>query len=150
MAITKTENFGFTIQQSGAAASDKFSMAALNENAQIADEVLKNHEDALAEITFSKGATIPESADLNDYTETGVYNSPTGTNSATLANSPTKVYGFRLEVRDIIINRHIQIVYPNSGGVFFMRNFLSTGWSSWYKFSGEEIIPTDAASVSEV
>lgn len=151
MAITKTENFGFTIQQSGAAASDKFSMAALNENAQIADEVLKNHEDALAEITFEAGEQITENTDLNNIQELGVYFSPTAAISGTLLNAPTKAYGFRLEVREILSsNRIAQWLYPNAKGVFYMRNLLSAGWSSWYKFSGEEIIPTDAASVSEV
>lgn len=151
MAITKTENFGFTIQQSGAAASDKFSMAALNENATIADEVLKNHEDALAKITFKTGEQIAENTDLNNIKELGVYFSPTAAISETLLNAPTKAYGFRLEVREIISNTRIaQWLYPNAKGVFYTRNLLTAGWSNWYKFSGEEIIPSDAAAVSEV
>lgn len=47
MAITYTDNYGFTIQQSGASATDKFSMAALNKNAEIADAELAKINDAL-------------------------------------------------------------------------------------------------------
>lgn len=97
--------------------------------------------------TLSKGTAIPEGADLDTYTTPGVFHSPTGARSATLVNSPTKAYGFRLEVREIISGRYMQIVYPNAGGVFYIRNFLSAGWSNWFKFAGEEIIPAEEAAV---
>lgn len=149
MAITRTENFGFTIQQSGAAASDKFSMAALNENAQIADEELKKLEDSLNQQTVGLGVTIGEGEDLNNYTTPGTYCSPTAARSKTLINSPTSAYGFRFEVRTIVGGRYVQFVYPNVGGIFYMRNLLSAGWSNWFKFSGEEIVPAETASVEE-
>ena len=97
--------------------------------------------------TLSRGTAIPEGADLDSYTTTGVYYSPTAAVSGTLLNSPTKAYGFRLEVRETIANNRIlQILYPNAKGVFYMRNLLSAGWSNWFKFAGEEIIPAEEAS----
>lgn len=47
MAVTYTDNYNFTIQQSGASASDKFSMAALNDNAKIADAEIKKIDERL-------------------------------------------------------------------------------------------------------
>lgn len=84
------------------------------------------------------GDTIEEGADLNSLTKAGVYCSPSAATTATLVNSPTKAYAFRLEVKVIMSGRYLQILYPNVAGVFYIRNYLAAGWSSWYKFSGEE------------
>lgn len=87
---------------------------------------------------FGIGETIVESGDLNLLTTPGVYYSPTATITATLLNCPTKAYAFRLETKIVIPGRYLQMLYPNSAGVFYMRSYLTAGWSNWYKFSGEE------------
>lgn len=94
---------------------------------------------ALRSETFGLGVTIPEAADLNDYTTPGRYCSPTAARTATLANSPTSAYGFSLEVKTVVGGRFVQILTPNAAGVYYMRSYLSAGWSSWFKFVGEEM-----------
>lgn len=101
-------------------------------------------EERLNDITdqiFGIGETIPSGADLNAYTTAGVYYAQNVAVSDTLLNNPHKEAGFRLEVCYQNTNkRFIQKLIPNSAsGVFFHRVYTSVGFSSWYKFSGEEV-----------
>lgn len=107
-------------------------------NVQAAFTELAESVAASGNSAFGIGKTIVEGGDLNLLTTPGVYYSPTAAITATLLNSPTKAYGFRLEVKAVISGRYLQILYPNSAGVFYMRSYLTAGWSNWYKFSGEE------------
>lgn len=143
--MTETINLKLTMD----APSELYSVERVNANSQKVDDFAGETLAALAALTqhsLSKGVTIPEAADLDTYITPGVYCSPTGSRSATLVNAPTKAYGFRLEVREIIADRLAQFVYPNAAGVFYMRNLLSAGWGNWFKYSGEEIIPAEEAS----
>ena len=147
--MTETTNLHLTMD----APSEPYSVERVNANTQKLDDFAGETLAALVALaaweqhSLSRGTAIPEGADLDTYTTPGVFHSPTGARSATLVNSPTKAYGFRLEVREIISGRYMQIVYPNAGGVFYIRNFLSAGWSNWFKFAGEEIIPAEEAAV---
>ena len=109
-------------------------------NVQAAFTELAEFVAASKNSAFGIGETIVESGDLNLLTTPGVYYSPTATITATLLNCPTKAYAFRLETKIVIPGRYLQMLYPNSAGVFYMRSYLTAGWSNWYKFSGEELV----------
>ena len=97
--------------------------------------------DSITNQIFGAGTAIPNGADLNDYTQTGVYYCINAAASATLLNNPHKDRGFRLEIVKTTIdeNRVTQKLYPNDSkiGIFYMRMYDGYGMGNWYKFSGE-------------
>lgn len=146
--MTETANLKLTMD----APSEPYSVERVNANAKKIDTFAGETNAALASLrgeTFGLGVTIPEAADLDTYTTPGRYCSPTASRTATLANSPTSAYGFSLEIKTVVGGRFVQILIPNTAGVFYMRSYLSAGWSNWFKYSGEEIIPAETASVEE-
>lgn len=78
--------------------------------------------------------TIPESSDLNDYTEQGYYFCPSTATVATLINSPTS-YAFFLEVQSVGGAGVIQIVKTaSSTNETYERRYipyLSIKWYPW-------------------
>lgn len=107
---------------------------------------ISNVQEQIESITnqiFGLGTQIPSGADLNDYTEAGVYCCKSINEAPTLLNNPHKTSGFRLEVSYTvrIPDRFFQKIIPNVGseGVFYTRTYDSVGWGSWYKFGGEVV-----------
>lgn len=78
--------------------------------------------------------TIPESSDLNDYTEQGDYYCPSTATAATLINSPTD-YAFFLEVQSVGSAGTIQILRTASTtNETYERRYipyLSIKWYPW-------------------
>lgn len=87
------------------------------------------------------GTNITENADLNNYTDPGVYQCATTSISATLVNSPVSTTNtFRMEVKTLnASNRLMQIIYPLSGSDIFMRKYTSAGWQPWNKLTWEVV-----------
>jgi hypothetical protein len=97
---------------------------------------------------YGLGTIIPTGADLNNstYFKPGVYRAPSNSVAESLLNCPVK-RGFRMEVKTTIYDgMAVRFIYPNAHsalfGTYYMQNVISDGVSNWYKFSGEEIIPT--------
>ncbi len=97
---------------------------------------------------YGLGTIIPTGADLNNstYFKPGVYRAPSNSVAESLLNCPIK-RGFRMEVKTTIYDgMAVRFIYPNAHsalfGTYYMQNVISDGVSNWYKFSGEEIIPT--------
>lgn len=96
-------------------------------------------------LTMTRGISIPSNSDLDDYNEVGVYYSASTNVSKTLANTPYKTGGFRLEVANIQAPQTFtQKMFPNSKalGCFFIRTFTDGAFGSWFKYQGEEITTT--------
>ena len=102
---------------------------------------LETEVDSKASINdiYGVGVNITENADLDSYRTPGVYQCPTTTISGTLINSPVSATDtFRMEVKTLNASvRFMQIIYPLSGSEYYIRKFISSGWTSWYKFTGE-------------
>ncbi|MDE7098322.1 MAG: hypothetical protein K2O60_04175 [Ruminococcus sp.] len=103
--------------------------------------------DDITDQVFGAGKVIPNGADLNNYTTTGVYNCLNRGSSETLINNPYKLRGFRLEVVQTTAASTsfiTQRLYPNAGedGVFFLRRWDGVGVGNWYKFVGEAVTTT--------
>ena len=95
--------------------------------------------DGITNQIFWIGTKIPDGADLNDYTQPGVYYVSDASHSKTILNNPHKTSGFRLEVVRIQGNTSwMQMLYPNSmsAGVFYNRTNNSSGIGSWFKYQG--------------
>lgn len=90
--------------------------------------------------TLFAGTTIQSGDDMNDYTTPGIYYSISMTISSTLLNLPeTFGSGFSMLVFSLNAN-NIQVIYlGGGGGTIYTRSSTSSGWSSWYKFSGTVI-----------
>lgn len=84
---------------------------------------------------------IAANTDLNDYTQPGSYYCG-GSTSGTLANNPASGQAIRLEIYYLNgTNRLIQKIIPatNSAFVIYYRQFTSSGWQSWYSFTGNPV-----------
>lgn len=90
----------------------------------------------------SEDYSIPANADLNDYTNPGVYKCATNAIAATLTNCPTG-NGFRLEIVSTIAasGYQQQRLFPNnSNGEFFIRRRTTgTTFSDWFRFTGTQL-----------
>lgn len=94
-------------------------------------------------IAYGGGENIPASSDLNDYKTVGRYYAGASA-SSTISNRPESLnYGFNVTVSSIFdLSRVKQTVYyntPNTNGQYYERYYTSSGWSSWYKYSGEVV-----------
>ena len=81
-------------------------------------------------------SVIPDSSDLDDFVEEGVYFCSSGASAATIVNTPVTNNGFRLEVKKTIPttenNRMYQVVYVNfTEPITFKRVLSWDGWSAW-------------------
>jgi len=84
---------------------------------------------------------IAAGTDLNDYTQPGSYYCG-GSTSGTLANNPASGQAIRLEICYLNgTNRLIQKIIPatNSAFVIYYRQYTSSGWQSWYSFTGTPV-----------
>lgn len=91
----------------------------------------------LQPLVYGIGKRIPENADLNDYTEPGVYYSQNAALTNTLKNVPDGVVaGFRLEVKTVSATRWIkQILYLNNTlQYFFIRGLENGTVHAWRRF----------------
>ena len=91
----------------------------------------------LQPLVYGIGKRIPENADLNDYTEPGVYYSQNVALTNTLKNVPDGVVaGFRLEVKTVSATGWIkQILYLNNVlQYFFIRGLENGTVHAWRRF----------------
>lgn len=124
-------------------------------SADITDSTYEPYKPSLQEQIekhYGLGTIIPSGADLNDsaYFKPGVYRAPSNVVAESLLNCPIK-RGFRMEVKTTIYDgMAVRFIYPNAHsalfGTYYMQNIISDGISNWYKFSGEEIIPTSTTT----
>lgn len=97
-------------------------------------------KNSVLDLVYGIGNPLSSGSDLNNI-GIGVYTSDSGTTTATLLNKPSDLTsGFRIEIKYIHVNnRIIQTIYPNNNGYFYIRNYTSLGWGSWYKYVGTVI-----------
>lgn len=96
------------------------------------------------------GAAIPLDANLNDYTAIGDYYIASTEIAASLTNTPNdgSTITAHLEVKGLNIannTRLTQIYTPNwatssETGRYYMRQLISSGWTSWYRYGGEAVV----------
>ena len=89
----------------------------------------------LGAATVEQGESIPENADLNDYTTAGTYHSRSSTISATLKNAPYTGTGFRLDVIKTLSSEHLmQEVKTNSStSRTYCRTRTNGEWNAWHR-----------------
>lgn len=99
---------------------------------------------------YGVGTTIASGTDINDLTTAGVYTCPTVTIANTLTNMPVSGSAFRLEVKYLNnSNRIRQEFYLLSElSTYYARTYTSSGWKSWYMFSGTQVVPPDTQSTN--
>lgn len=95
-------------------------------------------------IPNSVGTAIPQYSDLNEYTNPGTHNCADASIKNTLSGTPSDLSsGFRLDVIRKTNGRSMQILFPNTPDVFYIRGMTktSTGYSfeEWKKFSGVSV-----------
>ena len=84
----------------------------------------------------SIGTELPENADLDTYTECGVFRSPNASRSGTLNNAPYTGSGFRFIVFPTISpsggNYIKQLAIPSATNTYSVRTLLTDGWTDWH------------------
>lgn len=107
-------------------------------------------KDKLAGLSNTKmyelGASIPSGSDLNSYTTPGVYYASSSSISQNILNNPCTT-PFKLTVEEINnVGRVCQTIIPTNitGGIIYTRLYTNNGWQNWFKFTGEEIVPSDS------
>ena len=92
-------------------------------------------------VVYGSGTQIEQDADLDDYTTRGTYYCNSA-DVATVSNIPNGLTNaFRLDVWVLPASRRQQRLFPvGSVATYYILNSLSSGWGSWYKFDGTEVI----------
>lgn len=89
----------------------------------------------------SNTPTIPNSADLNDYTTTGTYRATSSTVSSTLSNCPISNSAFKLFVIEVgygNFNYGMQLIL-GIGRAMYVRNKTTTGWTVWGRINYTDV-----------
>ena len=88
---------------------------------------------------YGLGTEIPNTADLNTYTEIGVFSRGSNSNDG-IDNKPVGGYAFKLIVEYVNSNSRIrQTFIPlNSSALFYMRLYTSGGWQPWRTFKSAD------------
>ena len=97
-------------------------------------------------IYFHGQKEIPESADLNDYTDSGWYFCKGSATAATLDNCPTTNAFGLIVIKHNGVNQ-IVITYPASNSIrLYTRNSYQGDWSSWYRIFTQADMPLSSTS----
>ena len=97
-------------------------------------------------IYFHGQKEIPESADLNDYTDSGWYFCQGSATAATLDNCPTTNAFGLIVIKHNGVNQ-IVITYPASNSIrLYTRNSYQGDWSSWYRIFTQADMPLSSTS----
>lgn len=101
--------------------------------------------------TKNLGQDVPEGGyDCDTLTDVGIYRVPSASAAQRIANIPTEAAGRLITMNLGMSNRYLQI-YIAAGARFFMRSYISTGWQSWYEYTGTAVTPASTnAAASEV
>lgn len=84
--------------------------------------------------------SIPQDENIDNYTQPGTYACHTASVAVTLSGIPSEInVGFRLDVIQKTYGRSMQIIFPNTPDVFYIRGFTSSDFESWQKFSGNTV-----------
>ena len=101
-------------------------------------------------IYFHGQKEIPESADLNDYTDSGWYFCHGSATAATLDNCPTSNAFGLIVIKHNGVNQ-IVITYPASNSIrLYTRNSYQGDWSSWYRIFTQADMPLSSTSSAGV
>lgn len=100
---------------------------------------------ALKQHTFllddSRTPTIPNSADLNDYTTAGTYRATSSATSSTLSNCPVSNSAFKLFVIEVgygNYNYGMQIIL-SIGRAMYVRNKTANAWTVWGRLNYTDV-----------
>ena len=97
-------------------------------------------------IYFHGQKEIPESADLNDYTDSGWYFCRGSATAATLDKCPTTNAFGLIVIKHNGVNQ-IVITYPASNSIrLYTRNSYQGDWSSWYRIFTQADMPLSSTS----
>lgn len=85
--------------------------------------------------TIFVGTVIRSGDDLNDYKTPGIYRATSSGVTATLLNMP-EIFssGFTMLVFNMSITANIQVIF--AGDKIYMRFSNTSGWQTWFKYSG--------------
>lgn len=117
--------------------SGTFTVYPMIRPAEITDSTFRPYAKTNSELTALYATPIPKNADLNNYTTGGIYSVENSTTAATILHAPASNYGYILEVFSISDNTKYQRIII--GGDIYTRRKQSSGWQSWYKFTGTEV-----------
>lgn len=112
------------------ASEDILPVAKGGTNASEAGEALKN----LNAYDLDRGAEIPEGADLDDYTENGVYYCNGSARAATLQNCPITNCNFKMIVQRTGVSTYVHqtIIAGHKNALVYMRT-KAPDWQNWYE-----------------
>ena len=98
---------------------------------------------ALAGKQDKTGQNFEDGANLDDFTESGMFKSIDSTKTATLYNCPVSGFGFIMIVHKLSSAASTQIIYcaGASSAKIFVRQKKSTGWNPWYVFESSTAAP---------
>jgi len=82
------------------------------------------------------GTEIPQGANINTYTQAGVFYCPNADRAASLFNPPTTTAGFRLEVLYTSATTYVYHIAYINGGAMRLRYFnpMSGVWTEWLTY----------------
>ena len=98
---------------------------------------------ALAGKQDKTAQNFEDGANLDDFTESGMFKSIDSTKTATLYNCPVSGFGFIMIVHKLSSAASTQIIYcaGASSAKIFVRQKKSTGWNPWYVFESSTAAP---------
>lgn len=125
--------------QTGVVTLDASDVGALPDSTSIPSKTsdLTNDSGFVTDNFFGEPTAISSGDDLNNYTTPGHYSANTGTVAGSLSNCPVSS-NFSLFVIWRTDSLKSQMLIPASK-YFFLRYASSSGWSSWYRFSGTAV-----------
>lgn len=101
---------------------------------------------ALPDQILSVGDTIPDGADLNDYTDAGVFICSTATTAGTLVNAPPYNAAFKLICGRVVSGtRLFQIAIMNGGALAIFKRYYSGTWTTWARQVDSSMLPLSLA-----
>lgn len=107
-------------------------------NASEAGEALKN----LNAYDLDRGEELPDSADLNDYTELGMYYCNSASKAATFQNCPVTNSNFKLIVQRAGHNAYVhQTIIVGNGAARTFQRAKTDAWNSWFEnYSASSVV----------
>ena len=84
-----------------------------------------------------------DGANLDTFTESGMFKSIDSTKTGTLYNCPVSGFGFIMIVHKLSSSASVQVIYcaGSSSAKIFIRQKKSTGWNPWFVFESATVAP---------
>lgn len=140
-AITAISNSDFVRAVTSAGASRRITVANL------AKQIVEGYagsslagssqsvKSAIDSLNSNWHKVITTGQDLNDLTDIGVYDCANSSITQSLSNCPVTTSFCMIVLKKGAYQT--QLIFP--GGTMFSRTRNSSGWASWYKFTGTEV-----------